>query len=320
MAKITREDIHLISGCSSADKEQLHQILINRIYSTPKEWLKFIKILTFSAGVGFTVSGIIFFFAYNWDNLHKFTKLGIVEAILLASVIPLLSGRITEQNKKIILTGASLLVGGVFAVYGQIYQTGANAFDFFLVWTLFVSIWVFTINYAPLYTLYTALLNTTIILFSQQIAFNMSFIQLMFLLLLLNSLIVTAVFFTGSRSDQTAIPEWFPNLVSLAALVFSTSGIIYGIVDKPEDPYFLWLILTTGTLFYTAVKYGSKAQKLFYPATIPINIVIIFSACLLRISFNAATLLLVTCIIIASITITAVKLKDLKQKWQGVAE
>ena len=30
-------------------------------------------------GIGFTVAGIIFFFAYNWDELPKFAKLGMVE-------------------------------------------------------------------------------------------------------------------------------------------------------------------------------------------------------------------------------------------------
>ncbi|WP_336528650.1 hypothetical protein [Bacteroides acidifaciens] len=35
------------------------------LYANKKEWNRFLSIFLLAAGIGFTVSGIIFFFAYN---------------------------------------------------------------------------------------------------------------------------------------------------------------------------------------------------------------------------------------------------------------
>ena len=55
------------------------------MYADKKQWKQFLSIFQLAAGVGFTVAGIIFFFAYNWEDLPKFAKLGIVQTLLVAS-------------------------------------------------------------------------------------------------------------------------------------------------------------------------------------------------------------------------------------------
>ena len=113
-------------------------------------WQKFFRLFFISLGVGFTVSGIVFFFAYNWADLNKFIKIGLIEALIITTISLVLFLRININTRNIILTGASVLVGVLFAVFGQIYQTGANAYDFFLVWTIFVTLWVVGNYSAPL--------------------------------------------------------------------------------------------------------------------------------------------------------------------------
>ena len=102
------------------------------MYADKKQWKQFLSIFLLAAGVGFTVAGIIFFFAYNWEDLPKFAKLGIVQTLLVASVLLTVFTRWNILIKQIILTGATFLVGTLFAVFGQIYQTGADAYDLFL--------------------------------------------------------------------------------------------------------------------------------------------------------------------------------------------
>ena len=51
------------------------------LYADKKQWNQFLSVFLLAVGVGFTVAGIIFFFAYNWDELPKFAKLGIVEVL-----------------------------------------------------------------------------------------------------------------------------------------------------------------------------------------------------------------------------------------------
>ncbi len=140
------------------------------LYADKKQWNQFLSIFLLAVGVGFTVAGIIFFFAYNWDELPKFAKLGIVEVLLIASVLLVTFTRWNKLVKQILLTGATFLIGTLFAVFGQIYQTGADAYDLFLGWTLFTILWAVAIRFAPLWLTFIGLLCTTIWLYNIQIA------------------------------------------------------------------------------------------------------------------------------------------------------
>ena len=98
------------------------------LYANKRQWNQFLSIFLLAAGIGFTVTGIIFFFAYNWDELPKFAKLGMVEVLLATSVLLAVFTRWSTLVKQVLLTGATFLTGTLFAVFGQIYQTGADAY------------------------------------------------------------------------------------------------------------------------------------------------------------------------------------------------
>ena len=138
------------------------------LYADKKQWNQFLSIFLLAVGVGFTVAGIIFFFAYNWEELPKFAKLGIVEVLLVASVLLATFTHWNKLVKQILLTGATFLIGTLFAVFGQIYQTGADAYDLFLGWTLFTILWAVAIRFAPLWLTFIGLLCTTIWLYNCQ--------------------------------------------------------------------------------------------------------------------------------------------------------
>jgi len=102
------------------------------VYSSALAWKKFLRILLIVFAIGFTTAGIIFFFAFNWNGLHRFAKLGLVEFVLTA-VLLLAIWIKNSLVKNILLLAASLIVGALFAVFGQAYPTSATAFDFFWV-------------------------------------------------------------------------------------------------------------------------------------------------------------------------------------------
>ena len=86
-----------------------------------------------------------------WDELPKFAKLGMVEVLLATSVLLAVFTRWSTLVKQVLLTGATFLTGTLFAVFGQIYQTGADAYHLFLGWTLFTFLWAVAIRFAPLW-------------------------------------------------------------------------------------------------------------------------------------------------------------------------
>ncbi|MEM6456810.1 MAG: DUF2157 domain-containing protein, partial [Acidobacteriota bacterium] len=92
-------------------------------------------------GLGLALSGVVFFFAYNWEGMHRLVKLGLVEAgIAAAFSVAALSGLSGLRGKLALLT-SSVLVGVCLAVFGQVYQTGADPWELFASWALLILPW-----------------------------------------------------------------------------------------------------------------------------------------------------------------------------------
>jgi len=314
MEKIEREDIQIITRNSNWSEKSIDNILKKNIYSDKESWQKFLRLFFISLGVGFTTAGIIFFFAYNWADLHKFIKIGLIEGLIIISTLVILFSKISLDIKNILLTGTSILVGVLFAVFGQIYQTGANAYDFFLGWTIFVTIWVFVSNYAPLWLLFITLINTTLILYSQQVAQDWSEVFVFTLLFILNILFLTAFLYGKKINKEIKVPIWFSNLIALVSVSFGTIGIVFGIFDKNQTSFFV-LIIITSILYGVGIKYGLKLKSGFYLSIIPFSIIIIISAFLIKLSDDGGMFFFISLFVIGSVTLVIKNLIDLQKKW-----
>ncbi|MBK8635117.1 MAG: DUF2157 domain-containing protein [Saprospiraceae bacterium] len=315
MAQIEREDIHLISRHSNLTASTIKNLLQNQVYNDRSAWIKFLKLFFISLGVGFTVSGILFFFAYNWADLHKFAKLGLVQGLLIAATLTAVFSKLSQDIKHILLTGSAILIGVLFAVYGQIYQTGANAYDFFLGWTVFTVIWAVIANYAVLWVLFILLINTTIFLYAEQVADHWSDIFVMALQFVINSLFLI-YFLKRPKDPEVKTPEWFINLMAISAVSFATLGIVNGIFNTYEVS-FLALIIITLALYGLAIKYGWENHKTIYFAIIPLSIIIIIAALLIKISYDAIMFFVITLFVIGSVTLVIKNLIDLQKKWKN---
>lgn len=314
MNNIQREDIHLIGQHSNLDEKEMVRLLKNHVYNDREAWQKFLRSFSIGLGVAFTVLGIVFFFAYNWAELHKFTKMGLVETLLVLTIGMALFPKINTAIRCILLTGATTLVGVLFAVYGQIYQTGANAFDFFLAWTVFATLWTLVSNYSPLWLLYLVLINTTFILYAQQLASDWSEIFTIALLFGINTAFLMMAILISRYRKAPNFPNWFIYTVTLAAIGYATIGIIAGIYDGSQ-PTFPILIIMSAIVFAIGIGYGLKTRNGFYLAVIPFSLIMIISALLFKISNEESMFLLVALFIIGSITLVVKNLLALQKRW-----
>lgn len=314
MTKIKREDIQIITRHSNWSEKSIDSILKKNIYSDKESWHKFLRLFFISLGVGFTTAGIIFFFAYNWADLHKFIKIGLIEGLIIISTLIIVFSKTSLIIKNILLTGASILVGVLFAVFGQIYQTGANAYDFFLGWTMFITIWVLISNFAPLWIVFITLLNTTLILYSQQVAHDWSEVFVFTLLFIINVLFLITSLFGKRFNAKIKSPIWFSNLISIASVSFSTIGIVIGIFDENQTSFFVLLVITS-ILYGLGIKYGLKTKSGFYLSIIPFSIIVIISAFLIKLSDDAGMFFFISLFVIGSVTIVIKNLIDLQKKW-----
>ncbi|MXN92056.1 DUF2157 domain-containing protein [Flavobacterium sp. Sd200] len=313
MKDINREDIYIIKEQINLTQRGTYIAFKENIYSNKEAWQQFLRMLIISLGVGFTVLGILFFFAYNWDNLSKFIKLGLMEGLIIATTGLALIPKINSNIKNIILTGSSVLVGVLFAVFGQIYQTGANAYDFFLAWTVFITLWVLVSNFAPLWLLYLVLINTAIMLYSEQVATNWPQDFVYTLLFGFNTAVLIG-FYIFSHYFKKVIPQWLFMTTAVAAVSYATFGNVIGIFNG--GIIFTILIATTILVYALGIWHAFNKKSIFYIALIALSLIIIISAFLLRV-FEIGMLLFSCMFIIIAISIVVKGLVDINKKWKN---
>ncbi len=314
MVNFDRTSIHLISSYSNWSEHGVDKALKDHVYNDLPSWKSFLRLLFLALGVGFTTAGIIFFFAYNWADMHKFVKIGIMEGLVVLTTFIIVLTSWKPMVKNIILTGTTFLVGGMIAVFGQIYQTGANAYDFFLGWTTFVTLWVLVTEFAPLWLTYLVLLNTTLILYSVQVAHNWSVVFICTLLFSLNTVFLLVFIWSSKYKNLLAVPFWFTNLIALAAICFSTLGINIGIFEEHQD--FLWALILIATICYVAEAiYGLKTKSRFYLSIVALSVIIIINGLLIKTSSKESMMLFVSLFNIGSVTLVISQLIAIQKKW-----
>ncbi|MEY8685065.1 DUF2157 domain-containing protein [Bacteroides sp. AN502(2024)] len=287
------------------------------LYADNKQWKQFLSIFLLAVGVGFTVVGTIFFFAYNWDELPNFVKLGIVEVLLAVSVLLATFTRWNKLVKQILLTGATFLIGTLFAVFGQIYQTGADAYDLFLGWTLFTILWAVAIRFAPLWLTFIGLLCTTIWLYNIQIA-NANSWEMTLLANAVTWICAMATIITewmSAKGHLNRNNRWLVSLLSLATIIH-TSFLLMMAICK-ENTILSVPLISTVLLFSVGLWYGWKIKKLFYLAIIPFASLMILLTTFISQSDLGDILFYGGIIVITGTTLLIYIILHLKKQWYG---
>jgi len=143
---------------------------LRRVGALPdrRGWARFLDYLLLTLGALFLTSGLFFFVAYNWDELSRLSRFGLVGAAILVAVSIAQMAGLDRLGGKVALMVAALLVGALLAVFGQEYQSGADAYSLFGYWALLTVGWVLIARFDLLWIGWLALLNLTLLLFWQQ--------------------------------------------------------------------------------------------------------------------------------------------------------
>ncbi|TGK21002.1 DUF2157 domain-containing protein [Leptospira fluminis] len=245
-------------------KDQIRKFLISLFPERePKEWVRFASISFLGLGLALFSSGVVFFFAYNWAGMHRFSKLGLISCSLAAAVGSYLLGKSESYSKQALLILASVLVGVLLAVYGQIYQTGANAVDLFLGWTFLSLGFVVAGNSPPLWFLWILLSNITIELYQRQIFFRDESPYSYSFALLFNAAAVVLYEKENQKNDSKEIAGWFPNTVGFLTYYYATFGSIFSIFrDVKGEGDLLMVCLSLATLSVGYFVYRYKIKRL----------------------------------------------------------
>ncbi|MBU0552272.1 DUF2157 domain-containing protein [Myxococcota bacterium] len=112
-------------------------------------WRRHLDRLALELGAGLIVVGVIYFFAANWAALPRLAKIGGVAAMMSAAAAWALYAP-NRLSGRVALSAAGGLLGALLAVYGQVYQTGADAWTLFAAWAVLLIPWVIASRYPPL--------------------------------------------------------------------------------------------------------------------------------------------------------------------------
>ena len=198
------------------------------IVNGPLAWWPWVEKALLFLGLALTLSGVVCFFAWNWDALPGLAKLAIVQAGIVGCCVVACQKKIATLPGKAAITGAAVLVGVFLAVFGQVYQTGADAYQLFVGWALLILPWVVMSRFAGLWILWLAIVNVGVSLFWEQ-RIDARGIDSEWLLLILGLLNGLAAAFREVVTERGCVwlPIWFrrvtvaATLATLAAPAFS---------------------------------------------------------------------------------------------------
>ncbi|WP_373820267.1 GDYXXLXY domain-containing protein [Glaesserella sp.] len=109
-------------------------------------WQKYLMFLFSLLGAGLFSSGVITWIAANWDKTTKFQKL--TGSQILLTLLVIIGIWLYQREAKnqpaekfkykaaLLWFCAAVITGGLFALIGQIYQTGADPWQLFALWSL----------------------------------------------------------------------------------------------------------------------------------------------------------------------------------------
>ena len=97
-------------------------------------------------GLALIAVSIVYLLAANWWMLPKFVQLFMPQVLLLGSALLSVHFAAREKLRQSLDTVSGLMLGLSLAVIGQIYQTGADSYQLFLLWALLLLPWLYRPN------------------------------------------------------------------------------------------------------------------------------------------------------------------------------
>lgn len=314
--KITREVIHIISRYSNWPAKSIAYVFRSeKIYASGATWQLFLHYFLLSAGIAFSVAGIIFFFAYNWDRMHAFAKFGLLTGIILAGAGLYLYSRLRLIVRQIILTGTAIVTGALFAVYGQVYPTIAQPSELFLIWTLFTLLPAVASRFTPLWLFLFILTNTTLIVYMGENNRYWSDVEIHNMLFLTNLFFFVCLEWLYGINYFNRRPGWLQVMLMLFSTIMITVGLIIGIYGHIDAEFYIAVFFSMA-YYPLIIWYGYRNRKPVYIAAAIFSLIIVAAALLIKPFENPMNIFLVVSIfIILSTTLLIRQLLRLKRNW-----
>ena len=171
-------------------------------------WQRYLNLLFLLLTVGFLTSGVVTLIAANLDYFSDLAKIYGLQTLLVVTVVLGIYCFIRESRRQAkeklkwktysLFFVVSVLIGGLFALVGQTYQTGADVWQLFAVWTLCQLPFLLLFPNVASALLFAATANVAFYLFNEQNSHN----SMCYAVLINAGLLVISELFSKAFHDQ----------------------------------------------------------------------------------------------------------------------
>ncbi|MCE8016612.1 DUF2157 domain-containing protein [Halomonas sp. MCCC 1A17488] len=260
MASIRRELVALIERGEISREQVARAVALSGLHPSGRAWAVFLDRLLLWLGTLALTCGLLFLIAYNWTEMGRWLRFGLVQAALLAAIGVYWwaegrggagGGIKATMVARAALMAASLLLGVLLALFGQVYQTGADPWQLFFFWAVLMLPWTLVARFDALWVLWLGLLNLALALYFRTWggAFDLFFdsdTAALWGLFALNTAALT-LWELGARRWRWLSVGWAARLLALGSGIPLTLLMIVLIFDERVDVspailvYPLWL-------------------------------------------------------------------------------
>lgn len=139
-----------------------------QVYPSAPTWRSFFDKAALIIGVILLSLALVFFIAYNWQDLGKMGKFALVEGALVMTIALYVAFSFRKRYRlirQLLLLIASVITGSLLALFGQVYQTGADTWQLFFGWAVLILPWVIIARFPALWLLWLGLVNAALTLY-----------------------------------------------------------------------------------------------------------------------------------------------------------
>ena len=321
MASIRDQLIPLIEE-GHIPKEKIDEALsITKVFPNEKDWLVFIsQLLLWLGGIAIAFA-VMFFIAYNLDNIGKFVQFGTIEALIAISVFTYWKFYNHPIASKVSLLSASILLGVLLALYSIIYQTGADTWQLFFTWAMLILPWVIIGRFPALWIVWLVLLNLSIAFyFETRLTLSQFWLDVtinQFGSLFLLNTIALVIWESLSNKWKWLDERWAMRLLALGGGTNITWLAIYVIIEGHDMlSLLIWIIWIIS--FY--LVYRNIKRDLFMLSEIALSSIVVVTTLVIKTmsdSMDFGSLLVVAILIVGMGAGAAFWLKKIQKEWQS---
>lgn len=223
-------------------------------------WRRFFDYTLMGLGAALVLAGVIYFFAFNWDELGRLSRFTLLGAGVAIGAGLAYRWGLDGLAGRLALTAAAVLAGVLLAIQDQAYQIGTE-WTLFLLWGVLIVPWVVAARFPPLWVILFAIVNVMLGLWWTTVPSEEPDLSIP----ILSFGVLNGLFLTGWEVAERRLAwsrsamRWVPRLLGLATILPLTlatvmkmfAGSILG--DEPNAGLLGWLATPAGALWLIAI-------------------------------------------------------------------